>query len=609
MNKINKKFLIIYVIFTLLFIATTVGYHTLYVPCEEKVRISEVEKISFTDFLTYFENDDIDIVYFSSTETDLVFTSKDGNYHITNNPKYDGFEYDLLQQGFIIEQYTNLETAEKVENSRKDAYIFVYILFGVASCYFIYKIFKSNEEDRTYIFKKKERVAQGVSRNSSFSKSNNSSAKNADIKLFSDIAGLHEVKKDMQCLVDFLVDNKKYVDAGAKLPKGVILYGPPGTGKTLLAKAVAGEANIPFLYMSGSEFVEMYVGVGAKRVRELFDKARKQAPCIVFIDEIDAIGGHRHAEQNGEDRKTLNALLAEMDGFKASDNIMVIAATNRLEDLDFALTRPGRFTDKFCVPVPETLSERLEVINIYIKNKKIADTLDLKLLAKEMVGFSPAKIEALLNEAAIISVQDKKDYIDKEIIDKAMFKVLLQGHAKENQDERDKKELELVAWHEAGHVVVGKTFGKDITKVTIVSSTSGAGGVTFSTPTKTALLSQDDMKHEIMELYGGRLAEYLYFDEDKTKVTTGASNDIERATKIIKDFVTKYGMSDDFGLLNLEQSEFDKKQIVDCEVKLAKELESKTYELLKEKYDILKNIALSLIENETLYADEINAFF
>ena len=229
----------------------------------------------------------------------------------------------------------------------------------------------------TVVNKKKKKLVKEGGTNST---ANTNIDKNYDdtYKTFDDIAGLKEVKKDMKCLVDFLVNKERYLNAGAKLPKGVILYGPPGTGKTLLAKAVANEANVPFLYMSGSEFIEMYVGVGAKRVRELFEKARKNSPCIIFIDEIDAIGSKRTDNDNGEDRKTINALLTEMDGFKETDNIIVIGATNRIDDLDTALLRPGRFTDKFCVPLPETSEERLEVLNVYAKNKNFDESVDLK---------------------------------------------------------------------------------------------------------------------------------------------------------------------------------------------------------------------------------------
>ncbi len=432
-----------------------------------------------------------------------------------------------------------------------------------------------------------------------------SSEQTGNTKKFSDVAGLDEVKKDMLSILDFIANRKKYEKAGAKLPKGIILYGPPGTGKTLLAKALANEANVPFLYASGSSFVEKYVGVGAKRVRELFKEAKQKSPCIIFIDELDSIGINRKNDITSEDRKTLNELLTQMDGFKTQDDIIVIGATNRLEDLDSALTRPGRFTDKFCVPIPETDSERLEVIKMYIKDKKLADNINLDQLSRETVGFSPAKIESLLNEAAIISVQDNCKYIKKEHLDSALYKVELNGHIKENQSERDDSEIELVAWHEAGHALVGYLSGKDITKVTVLSGTSGAGGVTFSIPKKKNLLSVDDLKNEVKELYAGRCAEYIYYNEDKSKVTTGASNDIDRATDYIRSITLNLGM-ESFGLLNLEKIGVDNKPLMDKQIELAKQLEEETLNILKENKDKLEEIAKQLIKNKTIHKEDMD---
>ena len=435
-------------------------------------------------------------------------------------------------------------------------------------------------------------------------KSKGKEAVKEDKKTFSDVAGLSEVKKDMKCLVDFLVHREKYESAGAKLPKGVILYGPPGTGKTLLAKAVAGEAEVPFHYMSGSEFIEMYVGVGAKRVRELFEEARNDAPCIVFIDEIDTIGASRdEGSPTGEDRKTINALLTEMDGFNSSEGILVIGATNRLEDLDKALMRPGRFTDKFCVNLPETPKERRDIIDLYIKDKNLDETVDLEALSKELIGFSPAKIEALLNEAAIISVRYRNGVIGRKEIDAAMYKLLLNGHEKENAPMRDKTEASIVSWHEAGHAVIGTLIGKEITKVTIISSTSGAGGVTFSVPREKKLLSRAEMEEEIMELYGGRAAELLLYHGDANCITAGASNDIERASVLIKDMVERYGFNEEFGPLFVKGEKYTK--ILKEEADMAKDLLDKTVLLLSEHIDELSMLANKLLKEETVTGEDV----
>ena len=424
-------------------------------------------------------------------------------------------------------------------------------------------------------------------------------------KRFSDVVGLSEVKRDVECLVDFLKNREKYEDAGAKLPRGVVLYGPPGTGKTLLAKAIAGEAGVPFLYMSGSEFVEMYVGVGAKRVRELFQRARRQAPCIVFIDEIDAVGAKRSDRENSEDRKTLNALLTEMDGFRSTDNVLVIGATNRLADLDPALLRPGRFTNKYCVPLPETKADRLAIVEHYASGKRFGEDVDFSALAKETAGFSPAQIEALVNESAIASVSAGRGFITRADVDTAYTKMALDGHIRDDQSERDPEEVRAVAWHEAGHALVGKLCGDEITKVTVLSTTSGAGGFTVSAPKGRQLRSAQDLKNAVAKLYGGRCAEKILFGH-RGRITTGASNDIERATKIIRSFVVNYGLVDEYGLLNLEVAEAPRGKVLDKEIELAKEIESAADEMLGAHINELRAIADELLENTTLYGEDLD---
>ncbi len=422
---------------------------------------------------------------------------------------------------------------------------------------------------------------------------------------FKDIAGLKQVKKDMHLLVEFLKDPEKFTHKGAKLPKGAILYGEPGTGKTLLAKALAGEANVPFFSINGSDFIEMFAGMGAMRVRSLFEEARENAPCIIFIDEIDAIGRKRDVDlDNSEYRQTLNALLAEMDGFNGSEGILVIAATNRIEDLDQALIRPGRFDKHISVSLPSTPEERLEIIGIYSKNKCFNKEVDFTNLAKQTIGFSPAQIESLINEAVLISIQYNKDNIDTECIDKAMYKILLKGHAKEDE-KRDKDDIRLVAWHEAGHALIGKLTGMDIPKVTITPSTSGAGGVTMIVPKKMSLYSIQELKNKVKLAYGGRIGELLLLG-DKNKVTTGASADIQQATEIIKQMIVEYGMDEKFGMLNLYQLDVDNNIILDEASKLSKNIYDETYKLLRDNIDTLKSIAELLIEKETICEKDLD---
>ena len=351
----------------------------------------------------------------------------------------------------------------------------------------------------------------------------------------------------------------------------------------------------------------MFAGVGAKRVRELFAKARENAPCILFIDEIDAIGGKRSGYQNSEARQTLNQLLTELDGFNSLDGVFVICATNRLEDLDSALIRPGRFEKHICVPVPSTKEERLEVIKLYTKNKKIDETVDLENLAKETIGFSPADIKSLINEATLISIQDGKELVDKESFNKAVFKKLLKGHPKEGTD-RDKDEMKLVAWHEAGHAVLGKLYNMDISKVTITPSTSGAGGVNIIVPKKMGLYTVEEFENRIKMSYGGRCAEFLLFG-DKNKITTGASGDIQNATQNIHQMVTTYGMNEKYGMINLSQLQVDNKVILDEVVKISKRLEEEALNVLRENIDFLQAVAETLLEKETITGEELTKIY
>lgn len=564
--------------------------------------INNIETMQYKTFIEEVKSDKINSIYYESDNAVLYAEKEDKVYSIAN-PEYDTFKKDMLEAGVEVKNFGDFYAYvnEALSTKLTIQFILFFALSLTSFALFTYFLCKFSKTQSSRPLR--EPMAASI-KPISHDKEKDGHGEKQKCK-FADVAGLKEVKRDVESLVDFLKNKDKYTEAGAKLPKGVIFYGPPGTGKTLLAKAIAGEAEIPFHYMSGSDFAEMYVGVGAKRVRELFEEAKKKTPCIIFIDEIDAIGGKRFTDEtNGEDRKTLNALLTEMDGFASSENIIVIGATNRIEDLDPALVRPGRFSNKYCIPLPCSAKERLEVIELYKKGKKFADDVDFDTLAKETIGFSPAAIESLLNEAAIISVQTKKTVIDRESIDKAMMKTLLSGHIKENQEDRNKEELEIVAWHEAGHALIGKLNGKEIPKVTILSSTSGAGGVTFTVPKEEAgLYSIDDLRNEVKELYAGRIAETLM--PSGARVTTGASNDIDRATEIIKAIVTSYGMSEEYGLLNLNKLKVKHDIILDKEISLAKDIENETIALMKKHFGALARIATALMENETLYDGDL----
>ena len=437
---------------------------------------------------------------------------------------------------------------------------------------------------------------------------------------FSDVAGLTEEKEEVAELIDFLKNPKKFQRMGARIPKGVLLVGPPGTGKTLLAKAVAGEANVPFYYISGSDFVELFVGVGASRVRDMFKQAKQTAPCLIFIDEIDAVGRQRGTGLGGghdEREQTLNQLLTEMDGFGANEGIIIIAATNRPDVLDPALLRPGRFDRQVTVSLPDQ-KERLAILKVHAKNKVFGNDVNLENISKRTPGFSGADLENLLNEAALLAVRRNLSSIGMAEIDEASDRVLM-GPAKVSRkySENDKK---LVSYHEAGHAVIGLKLehANVVQKVTIIPR-GAAGGYNMMIPSEEKICStKTDLLEEITGLLGGRTAEELVFGE----VTTGAHNDFEKATKIARAMVTEYGMSD-LGPLQFEQQEgsvflgrdYNKSHNFSNEVaneidmemrKIIDECHAKATKIIKENMSLLKLIAESLLEQETLTKEEID---
>ena len=437
---------------------------------------------------------------------------------------------------------------------------------------------------------------------------------------FKDVAGLKEEKEEVRELIDFLKNPKKFQKLGARIPKGVLLMGPPGTGKTLLAKAVAGEANVPFYFISGSDFVELFVGVGASRVRDMFQQAKRNAPCLIFIDEIDAVGRQRGTGLGGghdEREQTLNQLLTEMDGFGANEGIIIIAATNRPDVLDPALLRPGRFDRQVTVNLPDVRG-REEILGKKKKNKILADGITLKNLAKRTPGFSGADLENLLNEAALLAVRRDKDEIGMSEIDEATDRVLM-GPAKVSHkySENDRR---LVAYHEAGHAVIGLKLSSasDVQKVTIIPRGS-AGGYNMMVPSEEKMCStKTDLLEEITGLLGGRTAEEVTFGE----ITTGAHNDFEKATKIARAMVTEYGMSD-LGPLQFEQQsgsvflgrDYNKPQHFSNEVaneidmemrKIINDCHKQATEIIKKNKDLLKLIADTLLEYETLTKEQID---
>ena len=465
-------------------------------------------------------------------------------------------------------------------------------------------------------------IGNETNRTLSFGKIKAKNAAEDSDKTFADVAGCEEEKAELAELVDFLKQPERYTELGARIPKGVLLVGPPGTGKTLLAKAVAGEAGAPFLSISGSDFVEMYVGVGASRVRDLFEQAKKKAPAIVFIDEIDAVGRHRGAGMGGgndEREQTLNQLLVEMDGFGTNSGVIIIAATNRPDVLDPALLRPGRFDRQITVNRPDAQG-REEILRVHAKNKPLGPDVDLKEIAKDTMGFTGADLENLLNEAAIIAVRNGRKAIIWQDIADATSRVEI-GTEKKSHKYSDKAKR-LTAYHEAGHAVASfyvENHDK-VKEISIIPRGLGAGGYTWYTPDEENYTSKKEMLGNLISMFGGRVAEALALGD----ISTGASNDLQRATEICRDMVAKYGMSDevgpvvydsgsgevflgrDYGTVKNYSDETSSR--IDGEIeRIMREAYAKTESILKEHYDKLELIANTLLEKEKITGEQFVA--
>ena len=534
------------------------------------------KEITFIQFNKMVDNGEIKEVLYGENSKNLIITDSNNNNYHTANPKYPEFKKDYLEKGVnVVENNTTV-------NSLMDS-VYRVLMIGFVLFMILYMtkgssgVFSSNNKELD-------------------------SGKIPTVK-FDDISGLEDVKEDLKLAVEYLKNPQEFTAIGAKMPTGMIFYGPPGTGKTFLAKAVAGEAGVPFFHKSGSDFVELFVGKGAKSVRDLFAEARRKAPCIIFIDEIDAVGKKRSANASGNDEReqTLNEFLNQLDGFESNEGILVISATNRLETLDDALIRPGRFGKHISIPRPKNAKERLSILNIHAKDKFISKDV-LEYTADITRGFSGADLENLLNEGALYQKRYNESEITLELIDKAYFKIATKG-SKVHSKERNSIDNRVVAWHEAGHTIASKLYGEDFYQVTISGSTSGVGGATFTDSDEDRMLKTlKDLESKVKCLYAGRVAESLILNDN---VTVGASNDILVASNLIKDMVTQYGMSTEQNMLNYEIISDDKlvaKEVTAISKKLYEEV---TNEINNVKH-ILEDIANSLLENETLYEVDVD---
>lgn len=546
--------------------------------------------VSYNKFIEQLNEDKIDSVTLNQDESILYLIKGDETVYKTDNPRTLDFKEELLLKGVkVSEGGGSVSSVMLIQN-----------LLGISFMGVLFFALFSNL--------KKSGQLKGA-------KSSYNAIEATELKTdFSNIAGNVEVKEQVEDVIDFMKNPNQYVDMGARMPKGLILYGPPGTGKTLMAKAIAKESGVAFFSVSGSDFVQMYVGVGASRVREIFKEARKHNKAVIFIDEIDAIGKKRSqnaANSNDEKDQTLNALLTEMSGFKEDEGIIVIAATNRLDMLDDALLRPGRFDRHIEVGYPD-LSARESIIRLHVKNKPISDSVSISELAKQTVFFTGAMLENLLNEAAIKAAVDGEQIINNTHIESAFYTIIA---GKEKKDRTNINELErkITAYHEAGHALITKIVAPEnnVTKVTIIPSTKGIGGFSMNIPKDKAYLSKKEIIARIQISLAGRVAEEIIFGKDN--ITTGASNDIEKATTDLKNYISKYGMDSELGLVNMEvimgNNEYSNKYILDkCQTKM-KEIYDETKLIMTNNIDKLEALASALLEKETLNEKEIASFF
>ena len=562
----------------------------------------QIKEVDYNTFVTMTEQGEVGKVEIQQQDNRILFTSADEKtvYKTAMVPD-DGLVQRLLDAGVST-------TGEEIEQTSTLVSILAWVLpiiIFVALGQFMSR-------------KMMEKMGGGNSMMFNMGKSNAKVyVKSAEGIRFSDVAGEDEAKENLTEVVNYLHDPSKYQEIGASMPKGILLVGPPGTGKTMLAKAVAGEANVPFFSMSGSEFVEMFVGMGASKVRDLFPQAKEKAPCIVFIDEIDAIGQKRSGGQyggNDEREQTLNQLLTEMDGFEGNNGVIILAATNRPESLDPALTRPGRFDRRVPVELPD-LKGREAILQVHAKKIKIAEDVDFNKVARMASGASGAELANIVNEAALRAVRDGRRFATQADLEESI-EVVIAGYQKKNAIMTD-EEKKIVAYHEIGHALVAakQTNSAPVQKITIVPRTSGALGYTMQVEEGNHyLMSKAEMENKIATLTGGRAAEEVVFHS----VTTGASNDIEQATKLARAMITRYGMSDDFDMVALETvtnqylggdaslacSAETQTKIDQRVVELVKKQHEKAVNILTENRAKLDELARHLYEKETITGEE-----
>lgn len=575
MNKMKNKYMFIPMITMLLSILFIIINTVAYKPQGSK---------SYTEFLEDVKHKRVSTVYYT-TSPQIKIRLTDGKIYETDNPRSLDFKETMLKSGVKVSEHGYVSPFEVIP----------YALLGASAVAIIFMAIKSSKVTSRRM-RSVDTLDTAAIENSGFT--------------FENVAGNEEAKESVKDIIDFLKNPEKYSAYGARMPKGIILYGEPGTGKTLLAKAVAGEAGVPFYAMSGSDFVQIYVGVGASRIRQLFKKARSHGKAVIFIDEIDAIGKKRDGSSNGgsdERDQTLNALLTEMSGFNEKEGIIVMAATNRLDMLDPALLRPGRFDRHIEVSLPD-VAAREKILKLHLKNKPVNDDISVKEWAQKTSMFSGAKLEHLVNEAAILACKDNSKYIKNIHLDKA-FSIVLAGYERQERDHIRELDKKITAYHEAGHALVSaKVLPEEkLSKVTIIPTTNGAGGYTLSIPEDKMYQNKSYLLNRIKVLLGGRAAEEIIFG--KEKITTGAYSDLKHSTNLVTNMITAYGMGESLGLLTLSEigdlSSSTKDEIIrECKTLIDKLYEDTKNILLSNK-NLLEDITNALLEKETLYYEDM----
>ncbi|CCQ97114.1 ATP-dependent zinc metalloprotease FtsH 1 [[Clostridium] ultunense Esp] len=577
--KINGKIKLVLVLIMSIGLVSSIYFYT--------NRDKEYKEISYKLFLEHVGKGLVDEIEISDSDK-LIGKLNNGTKFTTDNPRTENFkEYLLLNNVKVVEKDSNGVFNQGIS--------FLLMMAGVGGVAFLIKNSTKQAE--------KEMATMS-----------NLDTDNlpTDKVTFDDVAGNEEAKESLKELVDFIQDPEKYIRYGARLPRGVLLYGPPGTGKTLLAKALAGEAKVPFYAVSGSDFIQVYAGLGASRIRELFKRAKENGKSVIFIDEIDSLGkkrkgGNSHSGSEEGDR-TLNALLTEMSGFKGNEGTIVLAATNRIDTLDEALLRPGRFDRQIEVGLPD-VKARLDILKLHSRNKPISKEVDLRKVALETVYFSGAKLENLMNESAMIAARNRDRRITMEHINKAYFTVLV-GEEKKDRSSISLEDKKITAYHEAGHALVAKKLSNlnRVTKVSIIPSTRGMGGFSLNIPPDRMYQTKKDIVSNIMVALGGRAAEEIVFGKDN--ITTGASSDLQKATEMTLAMIGSYGMDDHLGLLNydviLSSNLNTDISLMERAKEMLENLYTDTIELLKEYKGYLDLIANELIVKESLNEQELD---